>query len=496
MKTKFFNALSLAVIMAMLLTSLALADDVHNEIVVFPASITLEAGNSPSLVNVQFYVQPTGGDGDPQCNFDTSIEKVTFTINTPNGVTAYPSELTFNKCHNGSNFNYQSVTFSAGSSAIEGDVSFTETFNNSGGQFDYDQAVFHIYITNPPPSDSTPPVITPIISGTLGDNGWYTSDVYLTWTVSDLESTITSTSGCSPSIINADTAGQTFTCSATSAGGTASQSVTIKRDATAPSISGSASPAPNGNGWNNSDVTVSFSCSDTMSGIASCESDRILNSEGAGQSATGIAMDNAGNSASVTVSGINIDKTAPTLSPSVSPNPVVLNGSATASPNASDSLSGVASSSCDPVDASSVGTHSVNCSATDNAGNTNFASATYNVIYNWNGFFQPVDNLPAINIAKAGQAIPLKWRLTDANGNPVTNLTSVKVTVAGLACATGTSTDLLEEYAAGASGLQNLGDGYYQFNWKTPTTYASSCKTMYLNLGDGVLHTALFQFKK
>jgi len=114
------------------------------------------------------------------------------------------------------------------------------------------------------------------------------------------------------------------------------------------------------------------------------------------------------------------------------------------------------------------------------------------------GFMSPVDNPPVMNIAKAGQTIPLKFRLTDANGVPITDLTSVTVTVVSLACTAGTTTDQIEEYAAGSSGLQNLGDGYYQWNWKTPTTYANSCKTLKLDLGEGVgfEHTALFQFRK
>ena len=75
------------------------------------------------------------------------------------------------------------------------------------------------------------------------------------------------------------------------------------------------------------------------------------------------------------------------------------------------------------------------------------------------GFSAPVDNPPIMNIARAGQPIPLKFRIADANDNPTTNLTSVTVTVESLACSAGTTTDLLEEYAAGGSGSQNLGDG-------------------------------------
>ena len=73
----------------------------------------------------------------------------------------------------------------------------------------------------------------------------------------------------------------------TSAGGTSSQSVTIKRDATPPSVSATPSPAPNSNGWNNTDVTVTYTGSDAMSGLDSCEAADVLSSEGAGQNASG-----------------------------------------------------------------------------------------------------------------------------------------------------------------------------------------------------------------
>jgi hypothetical protein len=72
----------------------------------------------------------------------------------------------------------------------------------------------------------------------------------------------------------------------------------------------------------------------------------------------------------------------------------------------------------------------------------------------------------------------------------------VSVTVVGSACDLGETSDQLEEYATGESGLQNLGDGNYQFNWKTPKSYAGSCKTLKLDVDDGVEHTAEFRFTK
>lgn len=121
------------------------------------------------------------------------------------------------------------------------------------------------------------------------------------------------------------------------------------------------------------------------------------------------------------------------------------------------------------------------------------------VSYNFTGLFAPVDPLPTLNSAKAGQAIPLKWRLTDIDGHPVLDFSAAAlgIAVSGLNCTVSGVIDTIEEYA-GNSGLQNLGDGYYQYNWKSPPSYASTCKKIGLNLGEGFTRGPLgyFQFKK
>jgi len=116
------------------------------------------------------------------------------------------------------------------------------------------------------------------------------------------------------------------------------------------------------------------------------------------------------------------------------------------------------------------------------------------VTFVFTGFSAPVRNLPALNKAKAGRTIPLKWRVTDSGGAPVTTLTSADVLVTSKACEADGNGDSVKEYAPGKSSLQNLGDGYYQFNWKTPKSYARSCKTIEVSLGDGEVHTAAFRF--
>ena len=153
------------------------------------------------------------------------------------------------------------------------------------------------------------------------------------------------------------------------------------------------------------------------------------------------------------------------------------------------------------MNTATVGSKSVSCSATDNAGNSATASASYTVTYQFVGFSGSVLGGGVLNVAKAGQNIALKWRLLDAAGAPVTNLTAatVTVTVANLACSAGTATTadpLAAPTGGGGSALRNLGDGHYQYTWSTPKSYANTCKTMQLNLGEGTTHDALFRFTK
>ncbi|HMN14187.1 MAG TPA: PxKF domain-containing protein, partial [Bellilinea sp.] len=121
-------------------------------------------------------------------------------------------------------------------------------------------------------------------------------------------------------------------------------------------------------------------------------------------------------------------------------------------------------------------------------------------VYQSGGFSAPVDLGGVFNTAKAGQMIPLKWRLLDAADNPVTNLdpASVVLNVSAYACQAGIPTDQIETYTSGTTLLQNLGDGYYQLNWKTEKSYANTCKQTTLKMGtwSGDGFTALFKFNK
>lgn len=147
------------------------------------------------------------------------------------------------------------------------------------------------------PVDNTAPVITSSVSGTQGQNGWYTSNVSVSWSVTDAESPVTSPA-CASTSVTADTQGTVANCSATSAGGTSSASISIQRDATAPSVSFSGAPTYQVNDVVNIDCTAT----DATSGIATSNCPDISGpaySLGVGShSVSGTATDNAGNSAS------------------------------------------------------------------------------------------------------------------------------------------------------------------------------------------------------
>jgi hypothetical protein len=84
--------------------------------------------------------------------------------------------------------------------------------------------------------DATPPVVTPVVDGTMGENGWYISDIAVSWNVADDESTVASRDGCGAASVSSDGAAFVFMCTATSAGGLTSRSLTVRRDASRPAL--------------------------------------------------------------------------------------------------------------------------------------------------------------------------------------------------------------------------------------------------------------------
>ena len=149
--------------------------------------------------------------------------------------------------------------------------------------------------------DETAPEITPVVIGTLGHDDWYTSDVQIAWTVDEPDSGSTlTTDGCDATTIDTDTSATTLSCGAESDGGTASRSVTLKRDATAPAIT--------------IDVP-DYSCDDDGSGVAACEG--VKTDAGPGrETLTVTATDHAGNESTDSVTyAVDVPATTPKPKP-------------------------------------------------------------------------------------------------------------------------------------------------------------------------------------
>jgi Ca2+-binding RTX toxin-like protein len=166
-----------------------------------------------------------------------------------------------------------------------------------GTDADAASSIRGVFLWRPAGGDFTAPVVAPTVNGTLGNNGWYRSDVTVSWTVTDNQSPITSSEGCDPSTLSADSAGRTYDCAATSAGGRGTGSVTVKRDATPPTVT--CGPAPTFE-LGQSIATVSATVADSLSGPGSGSISRLVSTASVGaNSAVLTAADRAGNTRSV-----------------------------------------------------------------------------------------------------------------------------------------------------------------------------------------------------
>jgi hypothetical protein len=598
MKNKFSIAMTLAVIMAMLVTSLAMADVITNQYIYYAGDIVYISGNGMQVdetvtVNVLYpdgslaqqhevladnegnffdvYVVPNNaptGDYIVVTTGQSSGNTFTTTFDPPKpecGLVANISSLS-----DGATFTASSVGGTASvtltwSTAISYESTYTTEMDVDGspisteangsqvlalGVGDHhfqlkadaptndcqnpnrvDNVTIHVVNPATPP-DTTPPTTTIALNPSTpnGNNGWYTADVHVT--VSSVDADVAETRcvldpasapasfedipvGCSYTGAGTDvTTDGLHTIYAASKDTTGNKETPVnksfKLDKTVPTLSLAFTPdSPDGNnGWWKTlgGVPFAWTCSDATSGIdnsfdSGCPDPTLgtVTSQGTTNFADQV-KDMAGNLSVAVNRDLKLDNVAPDVAVTgVSNGATYILGSVPpAGCSTTDLTSGVAtyaSLSVTGGNVNGVGSFTAACNgAEDNAGNTNSAFVTYSVIYDWHGFFQPIDN-NMLNVAKGGSAIPVKFSLSGyqglnifATGYP----RSIKIN-----CDSNTAEDSIETtVTAGGSSLtyDALADQYV-YVWKTEKSWAGTCRQLQVKLSDEMTYTANFKFK-
>jgi hypothetical protein len=112
--------------------------------------------------------------------------------------------------------------------------------------------------------------------------------------------------------------------------------------------------------------------------------------------------------------------------------------------------------------------------------------------YEFAGFLPPVRNPPAVNAARAGNDIRLKFSLGGDRGLAVLepgSPTSVQRTCPGFEPVQGAA----EQAVAGELTYAATHDQYV-FRWATEAAWAGTCRELLMILDDGSVHAARFQF--
>ncbi len=166
--------------------------------------------------------------------------------------------------------------------------------------------------------DDSPPAVAASVEATVGDNGWYVSDIAVSWSVVEGDSVVTSV-GCDAVVIAFDTPEPAnMTCEATSDGGTTVETITVGRDATPPIVT-VVGPVDGGAYTSDTAPIVACATSDAVSGVSV---DATLTVTIAAETHTATcsgALDIAGNAAGAVAITYAVTEPEPAPEPSVEP---------------------------------------------------------------------------------------------------------------------------------------------------------------------------------
>ncbi|SDL82384.1 hypothetical protein SAMN04488242_2947 [Tessaracoccus oleiagri] len=350
--------------------------------------------------------------------------------------------------------------------------------------------------------DLTDPVISYVGQDPAAVNGWNNTAVTLTWTCTDKlsgvhadDETLTRTITQEGEDLDA-----TGTCIDLAGNVSSDTQDGINIDRTAPRISYAGQNPPAVNGWNKTDVTVTWNCADDLSRPVSSTTSQTVTGEGSALTVTGTCTDHAGNSSSATEEGIRIDRTKPTITWNGGPAEGSSHyfGSVPAAPTctADDDLSGA--DGCEVTGyGTAVGNYTLTAKAADVAGNQTVETRSYSVkAWTISGFKSPVDMGKDWNAVKGGSTVPLKFEVFAGE----TELTDTSVVasfrVAGVACsADSLKAEDIEFTTTGKTVLRyDATEGQFIQNWQTPKN-PGKCYTVTMSTIDGSSVSANFRLK-
>jgi hypothetical protein len=98
--------------------------------------------------------------------------------------------------------------------------------------------------------------------------------------------------------------------------------------------------------------------------------------------------------------------------------------------------------------------------------------------YQFSGFLAPLTKGSSV---KAGSTVPVRWRILDPDGVPVSDPTSF-TGLTSAPCAGGPATPI---DTTGTNALKYLGGGTWLVNWNPAKSLAGQCRTLSLQLDDG-----------
>lgn len=204
-------------------------------------------------------------------------------------------------------------------------------------------------------------------------------------------------------------------------------------------------------------------------------------------------VDSSGNSAAQVIRTVKvIEATAPVISLNGESTMTIIVGSTFIDPKAvvtdnyDTDLQAVVTGS---VNANKVGVYTLTYNATDTFGNKAVpVTRTVKVIYNYSGLRQPV-NSDGTSVFKAGSTVPVKFQLSDANGNFIStataNLSYAKISNNNV----GPINEAISTSAATTGNLFRYSDNQYIFNLSTKGLTAGSYKLI-ITLDDGQTYSA------